>query len=69
MADPATFLASHSFQGTLFSSESSLFIQLWKILCHYLINIVIVTITFLFSFVGVDKHMLHVYMPPQTTQL
>ena len=27
VADPATFLASNSVQGTLFSSENSLFIQ------------------------------------------
>ena len=30
MADPATFLALHSVRDTLFSSENSLFIQLWK---------------------------------------
>ena len=29
VADPATLLASNSVQGTLFSSESSLCIQLW----------------------------------------
>ena len=29
VADPATFLASHSVLGTLLSSESGLFIQLW----------------------------------------
>ena len=45
MADPATFLASHAVLGTLFSSENSLFIQLWKrriflSLYYYLINIV-----------------------------
>ena len=32
VADPATFLASNSVLGTLFSFESSLFIQSWKIL-------------------------------------
>ena len=30
VADPATFLSSNSVPGTLFSSENSLFIQLWK---------------------------------------
>ena len=30
VADPATFLASNSALGILFSSENSLFIQLWK---------------------------------------
>ena len=30
LADPATFLASNSVLGTLFSTENSLFIQLWK---------------------------------------
>ena len=30
VADPATFRASNSVPGTLFSSENSLFIQLWK---------------------------------------
>ena len=30
MADPANFLASNGVLGTLFSSENSLFIQLWK---------------------------------------
>ena len=30
LADPATFLASNSVPGTLFSSEDSLFNQLWK---------------------------------------
>ena len=30
MADPATFLASNSVLGTLFTSDSSLFIQWWK---------------------------------------
>ena len=30
VADPATFLASNSVPWTLFSSENSLFIQLWK---------------------------------------
>ena len=43
VADPTTFLASDSVLGSLFSSESSLFIQLWKrniFLSLYLINIV-----------------------------
>ena len=45
MADPATSLASNSVLGTLFSSENSLFIQLWKKfiflkLHYYHINIV-----------------------------
>ena len=30
VADPATFLASDSVLGTLYSSENSLFIQLWQ---------------------------------------
>ena len=30
VADPATFLASNSGLGTLFSSENSLFIQIWR---------------------------------------
>ena len=30
LADPATFLASNSILGTLFSSENSSYIQLWK---------------------------------------
>ena len=30
VADPATFLASNSVLGTLFSSENILFIQIWK---------------------------------------
>ena len=30
VVNPATFLASISVLGTLFSSEKSLFIQLWK---------------------------------------
>ena len=30
VVDPATFLASNSVQGTLFSSENSLFTQLWR---------------------------------------
>ena len=47
--DPATFLASNSVQGTLFSSENSLFIQMWTewgslTLYCYLIYILIVRI-------------------------
>ena len=30
LADPATFLASFGVLGTRFSSENSLFIQLWQ---------------------------------------
>ena len=36
MADPAIFLALNSVLGTLFSSENSLFIQLWTQICMYL---------------------------------
>ena len=42
LVDPDTFLATNSVVGTLFSSEDSLFIQLWKniyfCLYYYLIN-------------------------------
>ena len=38
MADPATFLALNSVPGILFSSENSLFIQLWKWNLHYYLN-------------------------------
>ena len=45
VADPATCLASDSVLGTLFTSENSLFIQIWKRLIllslyYYLINTV-----------------------------
>ena len=54
---PATFLASNSVPGTLFSSENSLFIQLWKTcilpnLHEYLINVAniqILSLNFLFK--------------------
>ena len=36
LADPASFLASNRVVGILFSSENSLFIQLW--VCYYFIN-------------------------------
>ena len=39
VADPATFLASNSGLGSLFSSENSVFIQLWKKLIFILFNL------------------------------
>ena len=61
MADPATFLAANTVLGTLFSSENSLFIHLWKIkeyiflsLYYYLIDIVNVKILSLkFSLISI----------------
>ena len=41
VVDPATLLASNSVLGTLFSSENSLFIQLWEYIYTYISEFVL----------------------------